>query len=101
MPTSPGPVEMDQAVARDWSGWSLGQVGVGMIGPAVRGVVEERDGHAYALVPEGVDPVLLARPREGGIVGTRAARTALASVLAGLVKVVVRRRGRGCGGPQA
>jgi hypothetical protein len=83
------PTEIDQSVALDWLRYSLGQGEV--ISPAALKVVEEREGHAYTLAPETVDPARLASPSSGGVTGTSAAREALASVLTTLAE-----RGTAC-----
>lgn len=81
MTNLPVPTEIDKTIARDWLRYSLGLGEVEVISPAALKFIEEREGYAYALAPEGVDPALLATPRSGGITGTRAAREALARVL--------------------
>lgn len=81
----PVPTEIDNTIARDWLRHSLGQGEVEVIAPAALKFIEEREGHAYALAPETVDPARLAKPGEGGIIGTRAARAALAEVLEGFI----------------
>jgi hypothetical protein len=87
----PRPTEIDQAVALDWLRHSLGQGEVDVISLAARTSIEERQGHAYTLVPDTVDPARLATPRWGGVIGTRSAREALATVLDGLAE-----RGAAC-----
>ncbi|HEY5261369.1 MAG TPA: hypothetical protein VIJ33_04610 [Solirubrobacteraceae bacterium] len=83
------PTEIDQSVALDWLHYSLGQGEV--ISPAALKFIEERQGHAYTLAPETVDPARLAKPREGGVVTTGGAQAALAKVLEGLTE-----RGAAC-----
>jgi hypothetical protein len=78
------PTEVDQTVALDWLRYSLGQGEVEVISPAALKFIEERQGHAYTLAPEAVEPARLAKPREGGIVTKGGARAALATVLEGL-----------------
>jgi hypothetical protein len=85
------PTEIDQTVALDWLRYSLGQGEVEVISPAARKFIEEREGHAYTLAPETVDPARLATPRWGGVTGTRAAREGLATALEGLAE-----RGAAC-----
>jgi hypothetical protein len=73
--------DIDQAVALDWLHYSLGQGEI--ISPAALRLIEGREGHAYALAPEGVKPTRLAKPSEGGVIipGTGWARQALTGVL--------------------
>ena len=85
------PTEIDQTVALEWLRHSLGQGEVEVISPAVLKFFEEREGHAYTLAPETVDPVRLATPRWGGVAGTGGAQAALAKVLEGLAE-----RGAAC-----
>ncbi len=85
----PVPTEIDMKVALDWLRHSLGQGEV--ISPAALRFIVERQGHAYTLAPETVDPALLATPDSGGVVTTRAAREGLAKVLEGLAE-----RGAAC-----
>lgn len=75
------PIEIDQSAALDWLRYSVGQGEV--ISPAALKFVEERHGYAYTLAPETVDPARLTKLREGGVVTTGGARTALAKVLKG------------------
>jgi hypothetical protein len=79
----PRPTEIDEAVALDWLRYSLGQGAVAVISPVALKFIEEREGHAYALAPEGVDPARLAKPSEGAVItsGAGSAREALARVL--------------------
>lgn len=77
----PVPTTLDQAVARDWLRYSLGQGDV--VSAAALEFIAEREGRAYTLVPQTVDPALLATPHSGGVIGTRSAREAFAEVLAG------------------
>lgn len=83
--------EIDQTVALDWLRYSLDQGEVEVISPAALKFIEGRQGHAYTLAPETVDPARLAKPREGGVVTTGGARAALAKVLEGLTE-----RGAAC-----
>jgi hypothetical protein len=83
--------EIDQTVALDWLRYSLGQGEVEVISPAALRFLEERQGHAYTLAPETVDPARLTTPREGGVTGTRTAQEGLAVVLEGLAE-----RGAAC-----
>lgn len=76
------PTEIDQAIALNWLRHSLGQGEV--ISPAALMFIEDREGHAYALASETVDPTRLAKPREGGVATTGGARAALAKALEGL-----------------
>jgi len=78
------PTEIDQTVALDWLRYSLGQGEI--VSPAALKFIEEHEGHAYTLAPETVDPARLAKPREGGVARTSAARVALAGVLDTLAK---------------
>lgn len=80
------PTDIDQEVALDWLRYSLGQGDVEVISPAVLRFLEEREGHAYALASEAVDPARLTTPREGGVIGpgTGSPREALARALEGL-----------------
>ncbi len=87
----PQRTEIDQTVALDWVRHSLGQGGVKVISAAARKFIDEHQGHAYTLAPEAVDPARLATPRWGGVVGTRAARESLVTVLKGLAE-----RGAAC-----
>jgi hypothetical protein len=75
----PVPTEIDKTIALDWLRYSLGQGEV--ISPAALKFIEEHEGHAYTLAPETVNPALLATPRSGGVIKTRAAREGLATVL--------------------
>lgn len=72
--------DIDQAVASEWLCYSLGQGEI--VSPAVLRFIEEREGHAYALAPAGVEPARLAKPSEGGVIipGTGSARQALTGV---------------------
>lgn len=74
--------EVDQKVALDWLRYSLGQGEV--ISPAALKFIEERQGYAYTLAPETVDPARLATPSDGGVTKTGDARAALAKVIATL-----------------
>jgi hypothetical protein len=87
----PRPTEIDPTVALEWLRYSLGQGEV--ISPTALKVIEERQGHAYTLAPETVDPARLAKPREGGVIGPGAGspREALAGVLETLAE-----RGAAC-----
>jgi hypothetical protein len=85
----PVPTEINRTIALDWLRHSLGQGEV--ISPAALKFIAERQGHAYTLAPETVDPALLATPDSGGVIGTRAARGGLAKVLEGLAE-----RGAAC-----
>jgi hypothetical protein len=78
------PTEIDKTVALEWLRHSLGQGEV--ISPAALRFIEEREGHAYTLAPETVDRAVLATPRSGGVIKTRAARDGLAKVLDGLAE---------------
>lgn len=78
------PTEVDKTIALDWLRYSLGQGEV--ISPAALKFIEEHQGHAYTLAPETVDPALLATPRSGGVIKTRAAREGLVKVLKGLAE---------------
>lgn len=88
MTNLPVPTELDQMIADDWLSYSLSQGQVQVISPAAQQFIEEHEGHAYALAPEGVDPARLARPREGAVMtpGTGSPREALARVLDTLVE---------------
>jgi hypothetical protein len=86
MTSSVLPTEIDQRIALDWLRYSLGQGEVDVISGAVLKCIGERQGHAYTLAPETVDPVRLAKPREGGVVTTGGARAALAKMLEGLAE---------------
>lgn len=81
----PVPTEIDKTIARNWLRYSLSLGEVEVISPAAIKFIEKREGYAYVLAPEGVDPALLATPQSGGVTGTRAARDALANVLEGFV----------------
>jgi hypothetical protein len=80
----PEPVDVDQAAAREWLCYSLGQGDV--ISPALLKMVEGRRGRSYVLAPSGTDPGQLAS-FEHGVIGTgpKAARVALASVLDAMI----------------
>jgi hypothetical protein len=60
------PTEIDQTVALEWLRYSLGQGEI--VSPAALKLVEEREGHAYALASETVDPAPLAKPSDGGVI---------------------------------
>ncbi len=79
----PVPTDIDQKVALDWLCYSLGLGEVQVISRAAREFIEEHEGHAYTLAPEGVDPARLAKPREGAVItaGTGSPREALARAL--------------------
>jgi hypothetical protein len=87
----PGLTEIDQAIALDWLRYSLGQGAVEVISPTAVKFIEQHPGHAYTLAPATVDPARLAKPREGGVIFTRAAREGLAPVLEKLAE-----RGAAC-----
>lgn len=79
MPRSAG---IDHEGAQRWLRYSLGQGDV--IAPAVLGMLFQRRGHAYALVPGDVDPARLAKPGEGGVMGAQSAAACLSEVLKSL-----------------
>jgi hypothetical protein len=85
------PIEIDKAIALDWLRHSLGHGEVEVVSRAALKFIEAREGHAYTLAPETVDPARLAKPREGGVATTGGARAALAKVLEGLTE-----RGAAC-----
>jgi hypothetical protein len=89
----PRPTEIDQAVGLDWLRSSLRQGAVAVISPAALKFIEEHEGHAYTLAPEGVDRARLAKPSEGAVItsGTGSAREALTGVLETLAE-----RGAAC-----
>ncbi len=75
----PRRADVDRTVALDWLRYSLIQGDV--ISPQALKIVEKRQGHSYTLAPDTVDPARLAKPHEGGVIGTRSAREGLAVVL--------------------
>jgi hypothetical protein len=81
MSVVPRPTEIDQAVALEWLRYSLGQGEV--ISPEALTFIEQHNGHSYTLAPQAVDPVRLATPRWGGVIGRESGspREALARVL--------------------
>lgn len=86
----PRPTEVDQAVALEWLRYSLGQGEV--VSPAALKLIQEREGHAYVLVPETVDPAQLSDLRYGmSGTGPGAAQKALVPVLETLAE-----RGAAC-----
>jgi hypothetical protein len=88
MTNLPIPTEIDKTIALDWLRYSLGQGVVQVVSPGALKFVEEHEGHAYALVPETVDPARLADPRDGAVItpGTGSPREALARVLTTLAE---------------
>jgi hypothetical protein len=93
MMSGPVPTGVDQETALDWLRYSLGLGEVQVISLPVREVIEDRQGHAYTLAPESVDPARLAKPREGAVItpGAGSPREALAQVLTTLAE-----RGAAC-----
>lgn len=83
MTSSVKPTDVDQTIALDWLRYSLRQGEV--ISPTALKFIEEHAGYSYTLAPDTVDPARLAKPREGGVTETHAAREALASLLETLV----------------
>lgn len=85
------PTEIDQAIALEWLRCSLGQGDI--VSPATVEFIEGKDGHAYTLAPEGVDPARLAKPSDGGVIaaGVGSPREALAREFETLVE-----RGAAC-----
>jgi hypothetical protein len=63
----PVPTEIDQDIALDWLSYSLGLGEVQVISLIARELIAEHEGHAYVLVPEGVDAARLAQPRHRSI----------------------------------
>lgn len=86
MTNIPVPIEIDKTIALDWLRHSLGQGEV--ISPAGLKFINEHAGHAYALVPETVDPARLANPNNGAVItpGTGSPREALALVFTTLTE---------------
>jgi hypothetical protein len=84
-------IEIEQAVALEWLGYSLEQGEV--VSRATLKVIQEHEGHAYTLAPEGVDRARLANPRDGGVIspGAGSPREALARELETLAE-----RGAAC-----
>jgi hypothetical protein len=80
---------MDQTVALEWLHHSLKQGGV--ISSRTLKVVQEREGHAYALLPDTVDAARLANPKRGGVIGTCPVQGTLTRVLNDLAE-----RGAAC-----
>lgn len=78
------PTEIDTTVALEWLRYSLGQGEI--ISSAALKFIEERQGHAYTLAPETVEPARLATPSNGGVTKTGDAQAALAKVLEGLTE---------------
>ncbi len=86
------PTEIDQTVALEWLQYSLGQGEI--VSPAALETIKEREGHAYTLASETVDPARLTKPSDGWVIesGTGSSRdAALARVIETLAE-----RGAAC-----
>jgi hypothetical protein len=60
------PTEIDQTVALEWLRYSLGRGEI--VSPAALKLIEEREGHAYTLASETVDPARLTKPSDGWVI---------------------------------
>jgi hypothetical protein len=60
------PTEIDQTIALEWLQHSLGQGEI--VSPAALKAITEREGHAYTLASETVDPARLTKPSDGWVI---------------------------------
>jgi hypothetical protein len=82
------PTEIDQTVALEWLRHSLGQGEI--VSSAALKAIKEREGHAYTLASETVDPARLTKPSDGWVIepGAGSSRDA---ALAQVIKTLAER----------
>jgi hypothetical protein len=86
------PTEIDQTVALEWLQHSLGQGEI--VSPAALKAIEEREGHAYTLASETVDPARLTKPSDGWVIESGAGSSRDAAI--GQVIETLAERGAAC-----